>query len=436
MPDLSPTKTLFTDLPLDQKLQKTLAELNLKQATPVQAQTIPLALEQKDLLVSAQTGSGKTNAYLLPTLHQFLANPEKNTNGTRALILVPTRELAQQVLKHCNELTQKTSIKAAAITGGNDFKYQSAILRKNPEIVIATPGRLLELLEKGKIHFNTLEVLILDEADRILDMGFRDDVLTIINQCHQQRQSLLFSATLQHQGLNDILDQVVQSPEIVAIHSVKDQHNSITQQIILADNKSHKEKLLHWLLSNETYKKALIFTNTRIQAEQLGSLMRYHKFKAGVLHGEIKQTQRKKILQSFSQGTITVLVASDVAARGLDIKDVDLVINLDLPRNSNDYIHRIGRTGRAGEKGLAITLIAPAQWNAMISTERYLNTTFERRSIKGLKAKFTGPKKLKSSGKATGSKHKKNNNKKTSKPANKSWGNKPIDGFAPLKKKK
>jgi ATP-dependent RNA helicase SrmB len=432
------TEIAFSLLALHPKLQKTLIELGRENATPVQAQSIPLALQHQDLLVSAQTGSGKTMAYLLPTLHHCLSAPESNTSGTRALILTPTRELAQQVEKHCSELTGQTGIKSTSITGGHDFKYQAALLRKNPEIIIATPGRLLELIEKGKVRFNTLEILIIDEADRLLDLGFSEDVLTIISQCNQKRQSLLFSATLQQKGLKAFYEQIVKSPKTVAIHSTKDSHHDIKQQIILTDDIKHKEKLLSWILTNDPFTKALVFCNTRVQADRLGGLLRYQKINACTLHGDIKQPIRKKILQQFRQGTHNVLIASDVAARGLDIKEIDLVINVDLPRNSNDYIHRIGRTGRAGEKGVAITLISPEQWNAMISTERFLNITFERRSIASLKASFKGPKKQKNSGKSVGPKKKKVTTNKKSKTINKSKRSKPLkplDGFAPLKRK-
>lgn len=401
---------MFAEFELSDRLLKAIEKLGFQQPTEVQQKAIPLALAGKDLKVSAETGSGKTVAFLLPTLERLLRK-DAPKSGTRALILVPTRELARQVYKHFTALTGLTHLKAAIIMGGEDFKYQKSLFRKNPEIIIATPGRLLEHLEHQIPDFNELEVLILDEADRMLDMGLSEDVLKIAEQCPANRQTLLFSATLRHKGINHVTAKVLRNPEELLLNNVREQHSNIHQQIILADDAKHKSNLCAWLGQNETFTKAMIFTNTKAQADSLCGILRYKDLRAGVLHGDLDQETRKHVLDLFRRGQISVLVASDVAARGLDIKGVDLVINFDMPRSGNEYVHRIGRTGRAGEQGLAISLISPTEWNLMSSIERFLKLKFEHRKVKALEGKFKGPKKLKASGKAAGPKKKKSTGK-------------------------
>ncbi|WP_428623907.1 DEAD/DEAH box helicase [Sedimenticola sp.] len=396
---------LLSSLPLHPRLLQTLDELGLNEPTPIQQQAIPLALEGQDLIASAETGSGKTFAFMLPTLDRLLNTPAPDS-GTRVLILVPTRELAHQILKQGEKLIKGTRLQIGLITGGESFKYQRALFRKNPEIIVATPGRLLEHLEQGTPDFQGLEVLILDEADRMLDMGFSDDVLSITGQCNSERQTLLFSATLSHRGLKGIIDTLLRDPAVITLSTVRDRHGSITQQIIPADDKIHKKNLLAWLLQNETYDKALVFTNTKLQADALGPELRKQGLRVGVLHGDMTQDERNQMMGLLRQGTIKTLVATDVAARGLDIKGVDLVINFDMARSGKDYVHRIGRTGRAGEQGLAISLISHQEWNLMTGIERYLKHEFERRLIKEIAGEYRGPKKLKRSGKAAGGKKK------------------------------
>ncbi|MGZ5011773.1 MAG: DEAD/DEAH box helicase [Methylobacter sp.] len=395
----------FSDLSLDEQLLLAVKKLGFEQPTPVQLQSIPLALEYKDLLVSAETGSGKTAAFLLPTIHHLLTLPATKS-GVRALVLTPTRELAQQIFKHCQQLTEFTGLKTGLITGGDDFRLQQNMLRRNTEIVIATPGRVLELMDQEIPNFSNLDVLILDEADRMLDMGFSEDVLTIANSCNEQRQTLLFSATLTHFGVIKMADKLLKNHEVVALNTLHDGHRNIEQQIVLADDNDHKQKLLAWLLQNETYDKALIFTNSRIQADALRGPLRGQKLRVGVLHGEMDQKDRNRMMELFREGTVNIMLATDLAARGLDIKGINLVINFDVPRNGINYIHRIGRTGRIDELGLTIALVKHTEWNLMSGIERFLKQKFKQRNIKELEGKYKGPKKLKASGKATGGKKK------------------------------
>ena len=397
---------IFTELALHERLQKALNELGFEKATPVQEQTLPKVIDGRDLMVSAETGSGKTAAFLLPMLNHMHTSPAP-TSSTRALILVPTRELAQQVLKECEALAKFTQIKAGMIIGGESFRHQINTFRKNPEIIIATPGRLIEHMENSNHDFSDLEYLVLDEADRMLDLGFGPDVFRISDECRPERQTLLFSATLETSGVRKVSDHVLNEPQKIVLSTAKDKHENITQQIMLSDDIAHKEKLLIWLLQNETFEKAIVFTNTIVQAEEFCGKIKVKGLKVGVLHGDMDQRERKHVMRLLADGSINILVATDVAARGLDIKGVELVINLDMARSGDDYVHRIGRTGRAGEQGLAISLIGPNEWNLMSGIERYLRTKFEKRSIKGLRGSYKGPKKVKSSGKAAGPKKKK-----------------------------
>ncbi|MDD5276492.1 MAG: DEAD/DEAH box helicase [Methylovulum sp.] len=401
----SNTLLSFADFQLEGQLLPAISQLGFTQPTPVQQHAIPLALTHKDLLVSAETGSGKTAAFLLPTLHQLLTR-RTTLFGTRALILSPTRELARQTFTHCQQLAQFTQLKIGLITGGDDFKQQQGALRRNAEIIIATPGRLLELMGQDAPDFSHLDVLILDEADRMLDMGFSEAVLSIADRCNKARQTLLFSATLTHYGVIKIADKLLKNHKVIALNTLHDGHSNIQQQIVLADDDAHKQKLLAWLLLNDTYDKALVFTNTRLKAIELQGPLRGQGLRVGVLHGDMDQPDRNRMMALFHDGSVNILVSTDLAARGLDVKGINLVINFDIPRNGIDYIHRIGRTGRADEQGVTIALVRSTDWNLMSGIARFLKQTFERRNIKELEGNYKGPKKLKSSGKAAGAKKK------------------------------
>ena len=442
--------TTFADLNLHERLIKALGELEITTPTPVQASAIPEALAGHDLRVVARTGSGKTAAFMLPMLHQLLQHSRPRTD-TRALILLPTRELAQQTLKQVEALGRYTFIKAELVTGGEDFKVQAAKMRKNPEILIGTPGRLIEHLEAGNLRLQDLEMLVLDESDRMLDMGFSDDVLRLAAECRAERQTLLFSATSGGNAMEKMVASTLRDPKSLMLDSVRDLNESVVQQVITADDVKHKERLVQWLLANETYDKAVVFTNTREQADRLGGVLVASNLKVFVLHGEKDQKDRKLAMDRLKAGAVKVLVATDVAARGIHVDGLDLVINFDMPRSGDEYVHRIGRTGRVGGEGTAISLIAAHEWNLMAGIQRYLRQNFEYRLIEALKGNFLGPKNLKSNGKAAGSKKKKMKKKadakKGKKPARKkavakknSRTNKPVpdtnSGFATVKKRK
>jgi ATP-dependent RNA helicase SrmB len=440
---------VFEELLLDRRLQLGLDALALPTPTEVQQRAVPAVIQGKDLQVNAETGSGKTLAYLIPLAQRILSAQGSRQPGTMALILVPTRELARQVLKHTRQLLTSSPLTAQAITGGADFKYQKALLRKDPEIIVATPGRLLEHCEKGSAHLKALQTLVLDEADRMLDMGFREDVQKIADHCATGKQVLMFSATIGHRGVNSIAKTLLQAPEVISVGQVRQPHSSIFHQLILADSQEHKDKLLAALLQRGGFNRALVFGNKRTTAVRLANLLRYQKFRCGCLQGEMSTEERTHVMHLFHEGKVNIVCASDVAARGLDVKGIDLVVNYDIPHSGDDYLHRTGRTGRAGAQGLAVSLVSAIEWNQMISIERYLKLDFERRTIAGLKAKYNGPKKQKASGKAAGSKkkshksttdkkktrqrHQKNVGKRGTKSTDKAQ--QANDGFAPLMKK-
>lgn len=417
---------LFTQFDLKSPLLKALDALSFKKATPVQEKALPVAISGQDLMVCAQTGSGKSAAFLLPILQRILTQPAPNSK-TRALVLVPTRELARQLLKQCEALSKFTKIQSGVITGGAEYKYQTAIFRKNPEIIIATPGRLIEHLQKSSELMSDVEILVLDEADRMLDLGFADEVISIAEQCHPDHQTMLFSATLKKQGIKHIMDSVLTDAANIVVDSFRGEHSNITQQKILADDDKHKQRLLTWLLANEAFRQAIIFSNTKVKAESLFHFLEYHSINAAVLHGDMTQDERNFVMQRMQQGTVDVLVATDVAARGLDVKKIDLVVNFDIPRSGDDYVHRIGRTGRAESDGLAISLLDTTEWNLTSSIERYLKVDMQTRKIKSLEGSYKGPKSIKGNGKSAGKKtHKKKDAKKAAKSApKKKTGKKP-----------
>lgn len=384
----------FDDLPLSPPLLRALEKIGFDQPTPVQEAVIPVAIQGEDLLVSAATGSGKTAAFLLPTL-QRLIDTEAPAEGVRALVLTPTRELARQIRESFLQLASYTRLTVEVITGGESRAHQITALRRNPDLLIATPGRLREFLDSGQADLRALQVLILDEADRMLDMGFAEEVLDIIGRASLERQSLLFSATLKQRGLDRLIGPLLRDPERIELDAVRVQHPDIRHQVLLSDDLAHKRRQLIWLLEQESFEKALIFTNTRESANQLGETLLSAGQRIAVLHGELDQRERKRVMGLFQRGEVRTLIATDLAARGLDIAGVERVFNLELPRTGEDYLHRSGRTGRAGQEGISILLVGPGEWNRMESFGRYLGLSYEWRAIEGLKAQFKGPVKKK-----------------------------------------
>ncbi len=445
----------FQDFGFDPRLIRSINHLGFEQATEVQEEAMPLILSGCDVMATSQTGSGKTIAYGLPLLQRLLKQRRFGNRNVRALILAPTRELAIQVHANIKHLAMSLDYQIQLIIGRESFQHQEKMLRKNPEILIATPGRLLDHLKEKTLSIESLEFLILDEADRMLDLGFRDDVAEISSRApHAKRQTLLFSATLEHVDVADICNQVLRAPERIEINRATDEHQNIEQRLYFADNLTHKEEQLVHLAQTEKYRQLLIFTATKADTERLAQLLVSKGIDATSINGDMLQNQRKRTLEDFRRGRVEVLVATDVAARGLDIRTLSHVINFDLPINPEDFVHRTGRTGRAGDTGIAISLVSPKDWTSYGKIQSYLKTKLTCTDLEGFEAKFKGfkakptrkkpaankkgrPSKLTRKGDRSAPKHKKNTAPQQAKKQSMrdSLANAVDGGFAPMKRK-
>ncbi|MFV9616608.1 MAG: DEAD/DEAH box helicase, partial [Gammaproteobacteria bacterium] len=349
---------MFSELLLDEPLLDALEFLGFEKMTEVQAAAIPQALAGKDLIVNAKTGSGKTLAYVLPMLQQILDNPQ---SVTQALILAPTRELCRQINKQCSLLAQYTEIKTAIIIGGEDPKHQLKALQTYPEIIVATPGRLLEHVKREVIELDAISILVIDEADRMLDMGFSEEVITIAGQCNEECQTQLYSASFNENKFKDLTDIILYEAEKILVDSARENNLNIKQHKLLADNDEHKLDICHHLLDKEEqlidYAKAIVFANKKETVNRISGWLQSKNIISAVLHSDVEQDRRNDMLRKFRNNDINIIVATDVASRGLDINDLDLIINFDVPRNAEDYMHRIGRTGRMFDTGSSITLV-------------------------------------------------------------------------------
>lgn len=395
---------MFSELLLDDPLQQVLAELCYTDMTEVQETAIPLALEGRDIIVNARTGSGKTLAYCLPMIQQILDNPRPPEHRTQALVLAPTRELCRQINKQISLLAKYTGITSTVIIGGEDPRYQKQALLKRPDIVIATPGRLLQHEQRDVIDLDDITILVLDEADRMLELGFDEDVITIAAGCNHECQTSLFSASFNERRFSELTDAVMHEPVLILVDQAREANASILQQKILVDNIAHKTEICAYIIQNEAFQRGIIFANKRDTVEKLASQLQSKGIMTASLHGELDQEVRNRILSRLRNDEIKVIVATDVASRGLDISGLELVINFDIPRSGDDYIHRIGRTGRMDTPGRAINLITVGDWNRMISIERYLGVACELIQVPSLPAKNRAPENLKSSGKTWGDK--------------------------------
>ncbi|MEZ9197318.1 DEAD/DEAH box helicase [Shewanella sp. 10N.286.54.B9] len=381
----------FTDFSLDQRLLQTLKHMGIDTPTEIQEQAIPIALAGKDLMASSKTGSGKTLAFLLPAMQRMISCKALSKRDPRAVILLPTRELATQVYSQLRLLVANTQFKATKILGGENFNDQAKALARDPHFVVATPGRLADHLKQHHLHLNGLELLIFDEADRMLDLGFAEQLKQINDAAdHKRRQTLMFSATLDHGDVDEIAAELLKNPEHVAIGAGNLEHKDITQRIFLCDHLDHKEALLSRILKDEQQKQIIIFTATRQDTDRLAKKLADDGFKTASLSGELKQNARNQIMDEFSRGLQQILVTTDVASRGLDLLNVSLVINFDMPKFAEEYVHRIGRTGRAGAKGDAVSLVGPKDWVNFTQVQTFLNKQFAFSELEGLKGKFTG----------------------------------------------
>jgi ATP-dependent RNA helicase RhlE len=344
---------LFEQIGLTAPLLKALKQEGYTVPTPIQQQAIPHALAQKDILGLAQTGTGKTAAFALPVLQLLSASAQKGYKHTRALIVTPTRELALQISESFESYGRYTDIKQEVIFGGVSQHTQTLALRNGTDVLIATPGRLLDLMNQGYVHLDHLEVFILDEADRMLDMGFIHDVKRIIKALPARRQTMLFSATMPPQ-ISQLAASLLHNPVRVEVTPVSSTAEKIDQSVYFIP-KQHKQSLLVHLLNEQKIQRTLVFTRTKHGADKIAKQLKKANIQADAIHGNKSQTARQNALTNFKRGKLKVLVATDIAARGIDVDALEHVINYDLPDVAETYVHRIGRTGRAGASGIAIS---------------------------------------------------------------------------------
>ena len=373
----------FADLNLDKNILSAVRSEGYESPTPIQAQAIPFALDGRDIMASAQTGSGKTAAFLLPTLQRLTKRSEKPGKGPRALVLTPTRELAAQVEKNALAYAKNMRwFRTVSIVGGASFGYQTRALSKPVDLIVATPGRLMDLMQSGKVDFARLEVLILDEADRMLDMGFIDDIETIVEATPTDRQTLLFSATWDG-AVGKLARKLTKNPEIIEVERVDDQ-GKIEEQLLYCDDMRHKNRLLDHILRDANIDQCVIFTSTKAMTEVIADDLYEKGFAANCLHGDMPQGWRNRTLMDLRKGRCKILVATDVAARGIDVPTITHVINYDLPKQAEDYVHRIGRTGRAGRTGIAITFAEVNEYVKVHKIEKYIGRKLPELTIEGM----------------------------------------------------
>ena len=372
----------FASLGLAPELLHAVKTLGFKTLTPIQQQAIPVARRGLDILATAQTGTGKTAAYSLPVLQQMLDKPGHAQPGfTRALILAPTRELVQQIADAVRQFAQYTDCRVVAVYGGVKPAGQITKLQAGCDILVATPGRLLEHMEAGHINLAKTEFAVLDEADRMLDMGFVTDIHRILTSITRKHQTLFFSATGSPLVTN-LSRQAMHKPTLITVSRRNSVAESIDHLLHPVDSQRKYELFIH-LLRSENWYQVMVFSSTREEAEKLFQALRQDKVDAAVIHSEKTQGSRRRALQDFKDGKLQVLVATEVAARGLDIQGLDFVVNLDLPFFTEDYVHRVGRTGRAGHKGKAISLVTPAEEHRIALIEEAIGAKIKRQKIPG-----------------------------------------------------
>lgn len=380
----------FAELDLDPNLLQAIEEAGYERPTQIQAQAIPQALDGKDILASAPTGTGKTAAFILPALQYLQDFPRKKPGPARMLVLTPTRELAIQITEQAKVLAKHTSLKIFSITGGVQYQEHADILATTQDIVVATPGRLMEYIEAERFDCRAIEWLVLDEADRMLDMGFGPVVDRLSAECRWRKQTLLFSATLEGRGVEGFSSDLLNEPAIIDAEPSRRERKKITQWYHRADNLEHKNALLKHILT-EQIERAIVFVKTRDRLAELRTELERSQIPCAWIQGEMPQDRRNNAISRFRDGSVTILLATDVAARGIDIPDISHVINYDMPRSADVFVHRIGRTARAGKKGIAISLVEAHDQPMMERVQRYTNEEIKERFIKELRPKHKKP---------------------------------------------
>ncbi|WP_264407863.1 DEAD/DEAH box helicase [Vibrio owensii] len=371
----------FTSLGLSAPILKAIQEKGYDTPSPIQAQAIPAVLEGKDVMAAAQTGTGKTAGFTLPILERLSNGPRVRSNQVRALVLTPTRELAAQVQENVFMYSRHLPLTSAVVFGGVKINPQMLRLRKGADVLVATPGRLLDLYNQNAVKFDQLEMLVLDEADRMLDMGFIRDIRKILDLLPKQRQNLLFSATFSDE-IRDLAKGLVNNPVEISVNPANSTARTVEQCIYPADVKK-KAPMLVKLIKDGDWKQVLVFTKTKHGANRLAKFLIDQKITAAAIHGNKSQGARTKALADFKSGEVRVLVATDIAARGIDIPQLPQVVNFELPKVAEDYVHRIGRTGRAGEVGKAISLVCALEASELFAIERLIQQLLPRKELEG-----------------------------------------------------
>lgn len=362
--------------------------MGFEEATAIQVQTVPVALQGRDLIGQAQTGTGKTAAFGIPLIERL----NENSGNIQGVVLTPTRELAVQVAEEINKIAQFKNISALPIYGGQDITRQIKALKKRPQIIVATPGRFMDHMRRKTIRLDAIEIVVLDEADEMLNMGFIDDIKEILQEVPDNRQTLLFSATMPR-AIQEIAQQFMTEPTLISVKSKEVTVPNIEQQYMEVAEKQ-KFDVLCRLLDIHSPELAIIFGRTKRRVDELSEALTKRGYGAEGIHGDLNQAKRDSVLRKFKEGTIEVLVATDVAARGLDISGVTHVFNFDIPQDSESYVHRIGRTGRAGKTGLAITFVTSREIDHLRLIERATNRRMERRSVPSMAEAMEGQQKM------------------------------------------
>ncbi|WP_257285383.1 DEAD/DEAH box helicase [Endozoicomonas sp. SESOKO1] len=363
----------FSALGLDELLIQAVNEAGYQNPTPIQAKAIPMALTGRDLMASAQTGTGKTAGFTLPILHRLAQM--RASKAIRALVLVPTRELAIQVDNSFQTYGKHTAIKTAAVYGGVDIDDQLQVLKEGVDVLVATPGRLVDMINRKHIQLDSLRILVLDEADRMLDLGFRDDIQRIVQNAPTKRQNLLFSATFS-KDIKQLAHEFMRHPVKIELENPNSAANTVSQSFYPVDQQD-KPEILSYLIHGGRWQKVLVFVRTKKAANKVAELLAEDGINAQAIHSDKSQYLRIRTLEDFKDNYFDVLVATDVAARGLDIEQLPLVINYDLPKVPQDYVHRIGRTGRAGQKGRAISLVNPEEKKLLAGIQQLIKKPLE-----------------------------------------------------------
>ena len=383
------TKT-FADLELDDNLLDAIKELGFERPTQVQEEAIPHALDGRDILASAPTGTGKTAAFVIPALQYLQDFPRKKPGPARMLILTPTRELAMQITEQAHQLAKHTRLNIFTITGGVQYQEHADILATTQDIVVATPGRLLEYINAERFDCRAIEWLILDEADRMLDMGFGPVVDRLAAECRWRKQTLLFSATLEGRGVEGFTADLLNNPAEITAEPPRRERKKIAQWYHRADSMQHKLDLLKVILTQQA-ERSIVFLKTRERLAELRGELERAQIPCAWIQGEMPQDRRNNAISRFREGDVNILLATDVAARGIDIPDVSHVINFDMPRSADVYLHRIGRTARAGKKGNAISLVEAHDQMMMDRVARYVKEEIKERFIDGLRPTHKKP---------------------------------------------